>query len=154
MPILIFSFAKMKMDGYILFICPALFIITAYFFFDLKEYLNGTSKKAVKVIGNLLLISIIVLPVRYCFESTSFGLKAPLHVEYMDKYRELNGNLSDNIIVLNVEHPVEFMFYNGGTAYQTNEINNQDTKSLVISGFRIFRYSKVENSIRLIAPYY
>ena len=61
-PFIFFSFAKTKMQGYLLFTSPALFYITAYFFYQVVEYKNSVRWKWGITV---LLILLIALPVRY-----------------------------------------------------------------------------------------
>lgn len=138
-PILFFSFAKTKMQGYILFISPALFIITADFFFVLKdELMQKTNNKWLLVFSKLLLVAIIVLPLRYCFERTAFGLSAPEHTEYADRYKALKDKFPERSVVLNVQQPVDFMFYNNCIAYTFPKISAQDSLMITQKGYRIF----------------
>lgn len=147
LPIIFFSFVKTKMQGYILFVCPALFILTAAFFFELKE---NTSKlkdrKGLAVLSWLVLLAILVLPIRYCYERTAFGLNAPACVNYIAYYKAIQA-MPEKSIVLNVQHPVDFMFYNNCTAYTIAHITEQEKDSLIKTGFSLYVYNTETNSI-------
>ncbi len=128
-PIIIFSFAKMKLQGYILFISPALFMITADFFFFLKdEYLKRPLNPVMKTFSYLVLAAIIVLPIRYCYERTGFGLNPPKTNPETSFYKNLNGMMPAKTVVLNVKHPIEFMFYTDYTAYSKKELSSEERK--------------------------
>ena len=135
------------MQGYILFVCPALFILTAAFFFELKE---NTSKlkdrKGLAVLSWLVLLAILVLPIRYCYERTAFGLNAPACVNYIAYYKAIQA-MPEKSIVLNVQHPVDFMFYNNCTAYTIAHITEQEKDSLIKTGFSLYVYNTETNSI-------
>lgn len=60
-PLLFFSIAKTKMQAYILFISPALFLMTSDFFFMLNDYKKNHKLKG---LFNLILFLLIALPLR------------------------------------------------------------------------------------------
>ena len=147
-PLIFFSFAKTKMTGYILFISPALFIVTAFFFFDLKDKLiNEFSSKGLKVLSWILLVLMIALPVRYCFERTSFGFEKPKHEEYCDDYKKFQNRFQKKSVVLNIEYPIEFMFYTNATAYSINKLEKSDFEAIKNKGYKIYYYNKLEKTI-------
>lgn len=150
-PILFFSIAKTKMQGYILFICPALFLITAHFFFELKDrWLKMIHNKSLKIFSILLLIAIIILPLRYCLERTAFGFKAPKKEDYVDLYKSITPTLPAKALVLNVKEPIEFMFYTGSIAYSTDNIDNRLKDSISHLGYEIF---VLDSNKGTITPY-
>lgn len=114
-PILFFSFAKTKMQAYILFVSPALFIITAEFFFTLNDY---QKQSKYKWLISIVLFLLIALPVRYSFERIkpfSKGNRCPVWVTDL---RKLNERRISKGILLNYDNPIEAMFYTNLTAYQ------------------------------------
>lgn len=64
LPVLVFSIAQTKMQGYILFIGPALFILTAWFVRHLWRYRKKIKYKLAYIIS----IGLFLLPVRYSIE--------------------------------------------------------------------------------------
>lgn len=138
-PLVFFSLAKTKMQGYIMFISPALFMVTASFFFELKKALMLEIKQTwLKVVCYLMLVAIIVLPLRYCFERTAFGVNSPKHSDYVDRYKVFKNQLSQKCIVLNVKEPIEFMFYNDCVAYSAKELTENDLKHVKANGYKLF----------------
>ncbi|MFA5779116.1 MAG: glycosyltransferase family 39 protein [Elusimicrobiota bacterium] len=114
-PYLFFSFAKTKMQGYILFTAPAVFIITAVFW----NYLY--SRKHIikyKRLTYTILFLLIALPVRYSIERIKpFKIRerSPIWAsEIKNLKNQFEGN---NIILFNSEHPIETMFYTDIIAY-------------------------------------
>lgn len=151
-PILFFSFAKTKMTGYILFVSPALFIVTACFFFELKDNLIYTfSNKAFRFLSWILLISMIALPIRYCYERTSFGLEKPRSESYCENYKKFRETLTNKSLVLNVSYPIEFMFYNGGIAYSTDKIENSDYNRIISLGYKVFKLDTINNNLKEVS---
>jgi 4-amino-4-deoxy-L-arabinose transferase len=147
-PIVFFTLAETKMQGYILFICPALFLLTADFFFVIKDFLYKQQRqKGLKIALWLVLIAILFLPLRYCFERTSFGFADSKCGKYFDYYKGFKA-FDTKSIVLNVEHPIQFMYYNNCTAYPFDRIEKNKFDSLSLNGFSFFEYDRASNKIR------
>jgi 4-amino-4-deoxy-L-arabinose transferase-like glycosyltransferase len=139
-PILFFSLVKTKMQGYILFISPALFIITAKFFFELMDELIPRFKNKILILSSrLVLVAIIVLPIRYCFERTGFGFKKADASDYDFAYKTV-GMLPAKSVVINVKNPIEFMFYNNCTAYSNTQLSAGELNKIFTKGYKLFRY--------------
>ena len=114
-PILFFSFAKTKMQAYILFTCPALFFITSDFYFFISEYKKSTKLKWLYAIVLLLLL---VLPVRYSLERLKpFEIK-DRNPQWVVNLQKLNHQDFKKGILFNYNRPIEAMFYTNLTAYQ------------------------------------
>jgi 4-amino-4-deoxy-L-arabinose transferase-like glycosyltransferase len=145
-PLIIFSCARTKLQGYILFTSPALFLIIADFFYFVKEQIPGKEKK-VKVFYRFLLVVIIFIPIRYCFERTQFGFSPPRHKAVMDNYKKITTPLTEKSVVLNVGEPVEFMFYNDCIAYSTPAVDAQKMTELKGKGYRFFTYDPSTNEV-------
>jgi hypothetical protein len=138
-PIIFFSIAKTKMQGYILFISPALFIVTGWFFMELKNNLVfRISNKGFKTLKYLLLVLIIALPFRYCYERTNFGFGSRRSNEYPYAYKKFSGELDSKCVVLNVPQPIEFMFYNNCIAYSASSISSEEKERILRKGYRTF----------------
>ena len=141
-PIIFFSFAKTKMQGYILFISPALFILTAKFFFDLKsELIPSFQNKYLIFTSKVLLIAIIILPIRYCFERTKFGFTEQKSTDYEYSYKNISNKFIDKCVVLNVSNPIEFMFYNNCIAYSVDKISEKEVEQIRSRGYTILHYN-------------
>lgn len=130
-PLLFFSFVRTKMQGYILFVSPALFILTADFFFFIKNRVSTKQEKMwIRSIAGLILGLVILLPLRYCFERTSFGFEESEKFDEREKYLLLIGQLPENTLVLNVEKPIEFMFYTDYLATENKSLNEAELNRL------------------------
>lgn len=143
-PIIIFSFAKTKMQGFILFTSPALFMITSEFFFNI---FNLNKKYNIKRILSLIQILIIVLPFRYMIERIKpFNTnRNPKWVKELKKINYTNG------ILFNYEKPIEAMFYTNLIVY--SHIPDKLTiKKLISEGHSVYLYDNgnLPNDIKSI----
>jgi 4-amino-4-deoxy-L-arabinose transferase len=115
-PFIFFSVIKTKMQGYILFISPVLFILSAAFIHFLKkEYNDGKHKW----ITGILLMLLIGLPIRYSFERVKPFSNAERCPNYVQKLKALNLQNLQNGVLFNYDKPVEAMFYTDLTAYES-----------------------------------
>lgn len=105
-PLLFFSIAKTKMQGYIIIIAPALFILTSIFYF----HLNSIFYSKFRFLRIIFQIAIIILPIRYCFERLK-----PFSNEnnrFVEKLIIMNKSITnDNSVLFNCNNPIEAMFY-------------------------------------------
>jgi 4-amino-4-deoxy-L-arabinose transferase-like glycosyltransferase len=127
-PFVFFSLAQTKMQGYILFTSPVLFIISADFWFFLKEKSENHHFKWAFQIVMLLLIA---LPIRYAIERIKPFDTTDRQPQWTKDLKELNQKNVTNGVLLNYERPVEAMFYTNLTAY--NSIPNMQTINELIS---------------------
>jgi 4-amino-4-deoxy-L-arabinose transferase-like glycosyltransferase len=148
-PLIFFTCAQTKMQGYILFICPALFFITANFFFTVLNIVKVQKKNVMKIVIGLLLLSMIILPLRYCFERTRFGFSDPKFDSYHTDYQNMRWQIPEKAVVLNVAHPIEFMFYNSCIAYSNTELNAEELKKINSKGYKVLSYDPVQKTLNL-----
>ncbi len=120
-PLIFFSFVATKMQGYILFTAPALFIITADFYDALVSYRKNQKHKW---FITLVLLILIALPVRYSIERIKPFENTDRHPQWVRDLKALNINDEKNTILFNYDHPIEAMFYTDMTVYkELPEIN-------------------------------
>ena len=147
-PFLFFSFVTTKMQGYLLFTSPVLFMLTAAFFRKLNEWKN---RLRYPILVNLLLLVFLALPVRYAIERSKpferrernpewvrelraqfkgqparlndfsrSGGRAKFKVEELTADREPpTANRELRTLLFNYPRPVEAMFYTGMTVYKS-----------------------------------
>ena len=120
-PTLFFSFVKTKMQAYILFTCPALFIMTAEFWYMFATYKQNRKSKW---LFNLILILLIALPIRYTIERVKPFDRLDRYPQWVAELKKLNEQDIRNGILLNYKRPIEAMFYTNLTAY--TQIPNQN----------------------------
>jgi 4-amino-4-deoxy-L-arabinose transferase len=113
-PLIFFSLAKTKMQAYLLFASPALFIITADFWFMLNEYKKNHK---LKWIFNLILILLIALPIRYSIKRIKPFKKAERKPQWVMDLKELNEKKIVKGVLFNFNKPIEAMFYTNLTVY-------------------------------------
>ncbi|HRO42203.1 MAG TPA: hypothetical protein PL009_05180 [Flavipsychrobacter sp.] len=132
-PLIFFSIAKTKMQAYILFISPALFLMTSNFFFMLNDYRKS---HRLKWLFNLILFLLIVLPVRYMIERVKPFEKNNRNPDWVVELRELNDKKIIKGVLLNYDKPVEAMFYTDLMAYPYIPDKNKIV-SLITLGYSI-----------------
>lgn len=113
-PLVFFSMAKTKMQGYLLFTSPALFIMTSEFFLFIADQ---DKNQKLKWFFNVLMLIMIALPIRYMIERIKpFGT----HEQNPAWAKELKTLGKQNIskgVLFNYSRPVEAMFYTDMIAY-------------------------------------
>ncbi len=113
-PYIFFSCVITKMQGYILFCSPAIFIMTALFLFKVKDggFIQGKFKY-------VILFLLIALPIRYSIERISPFSIENRSPEWAKDYKALGAKYKgEKVVVFDCEHPIEMMFYTGFTAYE------------------------------------
>ena len=120
-PFLFFSYAITKMQAYLLFASPALFIMTAEFWHMLAAYRKN---HRLKWIFNLILILLIALPIRYSIERIKPFDKTDRNPQWVKDLKTLNESKFKKGILFNYNNPIEAMFYTDITVYQNIPENN------------------------------
>ncbi len=132
-PLLFFSLVKTKMQGYMLFTAPALFLITSDFYFTVAEYKQNHKQKW---LFGILMVLLIVLPIRYSIERIKPFSQTDRSPQWVIDLKQFNEGKYSNAIVFNYNHPVEAMFYTDFTAYST--IPDKNTISgLIAQGYTV-----------------
>lgn len=133
-PFIFFTIVKTKMQGYILFTSPSLFIITGAFFIYLQEKAVGKIKRLTFIFIMFLLIA---LPFRYSVERTKLLSPEPLNLHYVDDLKALKLPMEEKAVLFNYNKPIEAMFYTNLIAYK-NLPNNNLINELVLKGYRVY----------------
>ncbi|HQH17961.1 MAG TPA: glycosyltransferase family 39 protein [Bacteroidales bacterium] len=115
-PVIIFSFADTKRSTYLLISAPAFFIVTSYFWFYIK-YIR--IKVKYKFILNIILFLLILLPIRYCIERIKPFEIRDRNPIWTQQLKVIKNKIpkANNIILFNIERPIETMFYTDCIAY-------------------------------------
>jgi 4-amino-4-deoxy-L-arabinose transferase-like glycosyltransferase len=132
-PLLFFSIAKTKMQAYIVFVSPALFLMTSDFFFMLNDYKKNHK---LKWVFNLVLLLVIALPARYMIERVKPFEKNNRNPDWAIDLRKLNDRKISKGVLLNYDKPIEAMFYTNLTAYQNIPDRNKIT-DLIANGYTV-----------------
>lgn len=115
-PFLVFSIAKTKMQGYLLFTFPAYFIITGLFVEKLLFRENGELRKSrFYKINVILVIAIFSLAIRYGLERVK-PFKSN-EKEWLAKKELIHTKFPTKSVLFNVSCPIELMFYTDCIAY-------------------------------------
>ena len=113
-PIAFFSIAQTKMQAYILFVSPALFIVSSEFFFWVASFYKNNKFKWV-IIPSLSLF--IVLPIRYLNERLDFLVKKEINPKWACDLKDFNHKNYQNAVLFNYNKPIEAMFYTNLIVY-------------------------------------
>ena len=135
-PYIFFSFTKTRMQGYILFTAPAIFIITGLFWHYLFQYRNRFRFRWIIVI---ILFLLLALPVKYSIERIKPFMNRERNPQWAQELRILGTALNNRqkIVIFNTDRPIETMFYVNCTAYSTVP-DSVALKSIEEKGFTIF----------------
>ena len=113
-PLIFFTIVKTKMQAYILFIAPALFLITAEFW----NVLSSAEKNGYKKwFYNFILFLLIALPIRYSIERIKPFDNSERKPKYVDNLKKLNERNISRGVLFNYPKPIEAMFYTDLTVY-------------------------------------
>src|ERR1035437_750526 len=115
LPYLFFSFVATKMPGYVMISAPAIFIMLSWAFWTVKENLENSSFRSLKII---FLVLLLLLPIRNAKDRIGPFGKSDRNYHWAARLRELNSQVPQSkAVVFNVEHYIEAMFYCNFTAY-------------------------------------
>jgi 4-amino-4-deoxy-L-arabinose transferase-like glycosyltransferase len=147
-PIVFFSIAKTKMQAYILFVCPALFIITA----DFCQYLIQLENTKFKWVFNFIVILILITPIRYCIERLKPFKNEDSKISITASILKLkSSNFTSKDVLLNCNYPIEMMFYTNLTSYKgLPEINV--IEDLIKKGYHVHinNHEKIPDEVNKI----
>ena len=132
-PLLFFSFAQTKMQAYLLFTSPALFMMISEFWFMLANY---KTKHKPKWLYNLILILLIAAPVRYTIERTTPFITKNRNPQWVADLKKLNDKKINNGVLFNYDKPIEAMFYTNLTSY-SNIPDKKVINDLIGKNYRI-----------------
>jgi len=113
-PYLFFAFVRTKMQAYAVFAAPALFLLTAYFFY----YLKRTARKwKPGWLPAVVMILAVALPVRYSIDRLRIFRPQERRPEWIAEIKNLKIGLPPGTVIFNHPRPIETMFYTDYVAY-------------------------------------
>lgn len=134
-PLLVFSLAATKMQGYILFSAPAFFLVIALFVDYVHRNIETSTYSKWMYVPVFLLIA---LPIRYSIERTKPFSSREQNFTWMLEIRKLNALPNqEKTIIFNSERYVELMFYTNMIAY-SYELTPDDYKRLTQNGYIVY----------------
>jgi 4-amino-4-deoxy-L-arabinose transferase len=114
-PVIIFSFAETKRHTYLMISAPAFFLLTAWYWFYLKE---AVVRRKYRWLKYIVLCLLIILPIRLSIERLSPFEKTEKNSLWANELRFLTKRIKEKkVVIFNSEKPVETMFYTNFTAY-------------------------------------
>jgi 4-amino-4-deoxy-L-arabinose transferase-like glycosyltransferase len=141
-PYITFSVARTQLPGYVMPAAPALFLIQAYFWTDLRRRLTATPGGWRRVAIIALLIGLIVLPARYLFEPAGALERRERSPAAFRELRELESRLQlPDAVIFNMPMPIEAMFYSPYTAYRQMPSDDQ-VRALTAQGRAVVIYEQ------------
>ena len=105
------------MQGYTIFTAPAIFIITGLFWHYLYLYRN---RFRLRWAIYTILVLLLALPIRYSIERIKPFSKVERNPAWAKDLKELGKTIEtgSKVVLFNVDHPIEAMFYTNCTAYR------------------------------------
>lgn len=131
-PLIFFSLTKTKMQGYILFTAPAIFIITALFWQYLFHYRN---MMRFKWLIYMVLFLLLALPVRYSIERIKPFEYRERRPEWVQEIRDLE-TIGGRSVLFNYGRPIEAMFYSDCIVY-TSIPDLRTIEKILAAGYEV-----------------
>ncbi|MCK9220754.1 MAG: glycosyltransferase family 39 protein [Bacteroidales bacterium] len=148
-PVVIFSFAETKRHTYLMLSSPSYFLITAWFWYYLKE---AYVKKQYLWLKYVVLWLLILLPIRLNIERINPFEREDKDPSWAQELRNLNQRLPEKkVVIFNSERPIETMFYTNFTAYSGNP-DSATLSTFISNGYTPYIYKSGVLS-KLISPY-
>ena len=135
-PLVIFSLAKTKMQGYILFSVPAYFLVAALF---IEYLLQNQEKFKWKKWTPVLVVLLFALPLRYSVERIKPFRDRSADFTWMEDISQLkksHANLNKTLI-FNTERYIEVMFYTYCIAYPFG-VDSEQKNHLIEEGYLVY----------------
>ena len=142
-PVVIFSFGVTKRHPYLLISAPAFFVITAWYWFYLKDSFVSKKYNWLRV---PVLIFLLALPIRLNIERMKPFNKSEMNPKWAQDIRELNNQIKERqVVIFNSDYPIETMFYTNFTAY-SGLPDSTTIQKFIFNGYTpyVYKNGKVE----------
>ena len=140
LPYLSFSLAATKMAGYVMTAAPALFLVEALFWLWLLNLDPRPWPGWQRGLRWAALALLIVLPLRYTLERLKLSPAYDRNPPWVRAMRELPARIGPGkVVLLNVDRPIETMFYTPYLAY-AKTATPQQIAQLRRDGFRVIAF--------------
>ena len=117
-PYVLFSLFATKLPTYVLVAAPAVFLVEARFWWELKRFVGEVMDRYWRRVGLVLLGILLILPARYLMEPTGPLESREWNPEWAQSLRDLPGRIGvSDAVIFNSAAPIETMFYTSYTAY-------------------------------------
>jgi 4-amino-4-deoxy-L-arabinose transferase len=132
-PFVFFTIAKTKMQAYLLFTFPALFIMLAEFAVYLLQPVAGKQRRWLQ---QAAFAAIIILAVRFSVERIKPMQNQEQQLAWAGKLKEIGKTATGNAVYFNVKHYVEGMFYTNAVMYERTP-TPEEVEQLRGRGYRV-----------------
>jgi len=141
LPVAIFSFGATKRHTYLMLSSPAYFLITAWFWYYLKD---AAIRKQFQWLKYVVLGLLIILPVRLCLERIKPFEHSDKNPQWARELRNLDHKIPEKkVVIFNSERPIETMFYTNFTAYKGNP-DSATINAFISNGYTVYIYKSGE----------
>ena len=136
-PFIFFTIAATKMQGYLLFTAPALFLMIA----DLAVYLTDVrTTKARTWLKTIVVFLFFALPTRYMIERVKPLEKRERNPDWAQELKELDRDLKsvdfEEGVLYNYDRPIEAMFYTDLIVYD-RDLTQEELDFLKMAGYEV-----------------
>lgn len=146
-PVVIFSFGVTKRHPYLLISTPAYCVLTAWYWFYLKDTVVNKKYNWLKI---TVLVLLIALPIRLNIERMKPFNREDLNPQWAKQIRALNQQIKEKqVVIFNSEYPIETMFYTNFTAY-SGIPDSSFVKKFVLNGYTPYIYR--DGSLQRLYP--
>lgn len=136
-PFVFFTLARTKLQAYLIFSAPAMFLLIGNMLSGLLQY----KKQWQKIVLSIIILITLATPVRLIVNKLSELDASPRIMSIVEEIKSLKPTINDRrILLFNCSEPIQAMFYTNCTAYK--EIPNIDTlQVLADNGYSIYFFS-------------
>lgn len=148
-PYLFFSLVKTKMQAYIIFTAPALFILTALFWHYLRQL--KPANKNYRYFFSFLAIFLLLLPLRYSIERIKPFSDRDRNPVWSQQLKNLKAVLpkGQKIALFHTEHFIEAMFYGDDVIAYPDDPSQAVLDTVTSQGYEAYFLNK-DGTVRLL----
>jgi 4-amino-4-deoxy-L-arabinose transferase-like glycosyltransferase len=138
-PYIFFSFVITKMQGYVLFVAPSIFIMISLFFWDMFDNIK---KYKFSLLIKILLAGILIYSVYYSINRVKPFEILDRNPKWAQELKNLNNRIPEKkSVIFNVENYIEAMFYSDFIVYKDLP-SRQTINDIKNKGYIIYIYDK------------
>lgn len=146
-PYVTFSLMSTRLPQYLMIAASPLFVVQAWFWWQLHERLHTMPGGPRRVALGVLLAALLVLPAKYLFEPTGVLEHRDRHPAPFHELRTLTARLRlPDAVIFNMPRPIEAMFYSPYTAYDSMPTADQ-VRHLRTQGIPIVIYQPLGQAV-------
>jgi|WetSurMetagenome_2_1015567.scaffolds.fasta_scaffold07713_3 4-amino-4-deoxy-L-arabinose transferase-like glycosyltransferase len=136
-PYIFFSIVVTKMQGYVLFVVPSIFLMISLFFWNMVDNIK---KIKYPVLIKILLAGILIYSVYYCINRVKPFEVLDRNPIWALELKKLNDKIPEKkVVIFNIENYTEAMFYSDFVAYKILP-TLRDVGDLKNRGYSVYIY--------------